>query len=399
MSTYSTSSLAQFPLDSHLRIRRDDVNTKNIESAESSEFFHRQSLGMVMGEGPSSSSFWEGAVGWDLVNTRLEKSGLLQQRLPFPNNYIPSHIQDAILLQKTILKLLVRYDKTNKENNILRAMVESMEGRRRLSEYDEEEEDDETERYRSSMKPETLLVLAEQNLRLQENTIQQLQAENQSLQVELKRLILDFDRTKSDMLASSQQTSEATSERLLVKRLNKQLNVSTIEELLTQVSKLAKVADGVNRICVDIASDETTSSETRSNSDEEDKVKSIELFVRKAKRMRSKVRMIEDEMGGNIDVALEKIRNAKAILVSLHAACYHQQQPRPSPLKSSIGQSTSEKRIVQPTLVWQQLKRCLEQLFNVGSIDGMLPKIQMLTMYVERTWNDFQRLCFLLGVT
>lgn len=238
MSAYSTSSLAQFPLESHLRIAtaasrgREETTAGSAESG-SSLFFPQQSLGMAM--------MGEGAVGWDLVNARLEKSGLVQQRLPFPNNYIPSHIQDAVLLQKTILKLLVRYDKTIKENNILKATVESTEGKRAPAEYDEEDAEAASQGYRSSMKPETMLVLAEQNLRIQENTIQQLQTENQSLQAELKRLILDFDRSKSEMLASSQQTSEATSERLLVKRLNKQLNVSTIEELFTQVSKLAKV--------------------------------------------------------------------------------------------------------------------------------------------------------------
>lgn len=104
----------------------------------------------------------------------------------------------------------------------------------------------------------------------------------------------------------------------------------------------------MNRIYVDMAYDENTSSDIWNDtrgSGEEDKVKSIELFVRKAKRMGSKVRMIEEEVGANIDVALEKIRNAKAILISLHAACYYShQQFRPSPLKSPIGHSVSESK-------------------------------------------------------
>jgi len=207
--------------------------------------------GLEAEEQPSSSSqLWEGVVGWDLVNARLEKSGLVHQRLPFPNSYVPSHIQDTILIQKTILKLLVRVDKTNKENQVLKAALNGVsEAKRRQNGEDEVVEmkeeyegvDDSGRRMRS-FRPETTMVL-QQSLRVCENTIHQLQAENQALQSELKRLILDFDRVKSEMLLTQQETVEESvgEDRLIVKRISKQLNVTTTEELFNSVSKLVKV--------------------------------------------------------------------------------------------------------------------------------------------------------------
>ena len=47
-------------------------------------------------------------------------------------------------------------------------------------------------------------------------------------------------------------------------------------------------------------------------------------------------------------------------------------------------------------MVLQQLKSCLEQLFDVRSIDGLLPKMHTLSFYVGRTWVDLQKLHSLL---
>jgi len=97
------------------------------------------------------------------------------------------------------------------------------------------------------------------------------------------------------------------------------------------------MSDGVRKISLEIP-EETRSRELDVRKDDEDKLKAIETFLRKSKRTVSKVHMIEDEMGENVDVIVEKMRNVKAILTSLHAVCYS--------MRPLLGNSESKHRLL-----------------------------------------------------